>query len=44
MAHSARRQNWADISGRISLTHFVGLIDQADQGNEIVDPEAGPAG
>ena len=31
------------MSGKISLTPPVELVDQPDQGGEILDPEAGPS-
>ena len=38
------RHNRADINGRISVTPPVELVDDPDEGDEVVDPEAGSAG
>lgn len=37
------RHNRPDMSGRISLTPPVELVDQPDQRGEILDPETGPS-
>jgi len=37
------RHNLVDTCGRISLTPPVELVDEPDQGGEILDPEARPS-